>query len=220
MRIKDGSYVVIQSWMVDELGLSGNELITYAVIHGFSQDGESWFMGSRAYLAAWCGTTTKSVTANLRRLLDKGLIVRRSRIDRGVTLNDYRTSPRGKKLPHPREETSLPPREETSPHKLDIDNDSENIDIPFDEIVGVLNDVAGTSFKASSEATRRLVRARWAEGYRLADFERVARVKASQWLGTDMEKYLRPQTLFGTKFEGYLNERTAERTEGRFAEYA
>lgn len=41
--------------MVEELGLKGSELVAYALIYGFSQDGESWFTGSAQYVADWCG---------------------------------------------------------------------------------------------------------------------------------------------------------------------
>lgn len=77
-------------------------------------------------------------------------------------------------------------------------------EIPYDAIVGALNDMAGTSFRPSSEKTRRLIRARWAEGYRLPDFEAVVAAMAARWRGdAKMSAYLRPETLFGPKFEGY-----------------
>ena len=77
-------------------------------------------------------------------------------------------------------------------------------EIPYDAIVGSLNGVAGTSFRPSSEKTRRLIRARWAEGYRLPDFEAVVAAMAARWRGdAKMSAYLRPETLFGPKFEGY-----------------
>lgn len=48
------SYVVLRPFMVEELGLKGSELVAYALIYGFSQDGESWFTGSAQYVADWC----------------------------------------------------------------------------------------------------------------------------------------------------------------------
>lgn len=76
--------------------------------------------------------------------------------------------------------------------------------IPYGAIVAALNDAAGTSYRASSEKTRRLIRARWAEGYRLPDFEAVAAAMAARWRGdAKMSAYLRPETLFGPKFESY-----------------
>lgn len=77
---------------------------------------------------------------------------------------------------------------------------------PYAEIVGALNAACGTAFKAGSEKTRRLIDARLNEGWSVEDFRKVVEVKAAEWLGTDMAKYLRPETLFGTKFEGYLNQ--------------
>lgn len=90
MEVKDGTYVNIQSFMVNELHLSGNALIIYAVIYGFSQDGDSWFTGSRAYLAAWCQASKSTVSRNLDALCSDGLIERRERTESGVLLVDYR----------------------------------------------------------------------------------------------------------------------------------
>lgn len=90
MEVKDGTYVNIQSFMVNELHLSGNALIIYAVIYGFSQDGESWFTGSRSYLAAWCQASKSTVSRNLETLCADGLIERRERTESGVLLVDYR----------------------------------------------------------------------------------------------------------------------------------
>lgn len=78
--------------------------------------------------------------------------------------------------------------------------------IPYAEIADFLNETAGTSYSASGEKTKSCIRARWNDGFRLDDFKAVIVKKSAQWKGTDMAKYLRPETLFGTKFEGYLNE--------------
>ena len=76
---------------------------------------------------------------------------------------------------------------------------------PFKEIIEYLNQRTGKNYKYSSKATQKHIRARTKEGFSLEDFKRVIDWKVSEWAGTDMEKYLRPETLFGTKFEGYLN---------------
>jgi len=75
------------------------------------------------------------------------------------------------------------------------------------EIISYLNLRAGTDFGTKNKDTRRYIRARLAEGYSVEDFKTVIDKRVSDWLGTKMQKYLRPQTLFGNKFEGYLNER-------------
>lgn len=78
--------------------------------------------------------------------------------------------------------------------------------IPYAEIVAALNEAAGTSYRPTSKKTRQLIHARWAEGFRLPDFEAVIDTMAAAWVDDPkMAAYLRPETLFGTKFESYLN---------------
>lgn len=78
--------------------------------------------------------------------------------------------------------------------------------IPYAEIVAALNEAAGTSYRPTSKKTRQLIHARWAEGFRLPDFEAVIGTMSAAWLhDPKMAAYLRPETLFGTKFESYLN---------------
>lgn len=86
--------------------------------------------------------------------------------------------------------------------------------VPYGAIVGRLNQRAGADYRPSSRATRRLIDARWREGYRLPDFEAVVDAKCSEWAGTEMAKYLRPQTLFGTKFEAYRSQASMDRGGG------
>lgn len=78
--------------------------------------------------------------------------------------------------------------------------------IPYREIVEYLNSACDTSFKHTSETHKSKIRARWNEGYRLDDFHVVIDKKAKEWKHNDMAKYLRPSTLFGTKFDEYLNQ--------------
>lgn len=72
--IKDGSYINIQSFMVTELELKGNELLVYAIIYGFSQTENTYFSGSLQYLADWTNSTRQGIMKNLKSLIDKGLI--------------------------------------------------------------------------------------------------------------------------------------------------
>lgn len=73
-------------------------------------------------------------------------------------------------------------------------------------IIDRLNDVAGTKYKAGTPKTKTLIQARLKEGFSLEDFNRVIDKKCREWSNTEMAKYLRPETLFGTKFESYLNQ--------------
>ena len=78
---------------------------------------------------------------------------------------------------------------------------------PFSEIVEYLNEKAETQYRASSKKTQSLIKARINEGFTAKDFTTVIDKKVSEWKDTEMAKYLRPETLFGTKFEGYLNQK-------------
>lgn len=74
------------------------------------------------------------------------------------------------------------------------------------DIVEYLNFKTNSSYRYSSDKTRRTINARLNEGFTLDDFKKVIDIKTTQWLGDQkMEQYLRPETLFGTKFESYLN---------------
>lgn len=78
--------------------------------------------------------------------------------------------------------------------------------IPFDAIVSDFNSKAGTAYKHTSRKTQDLIRARWNEGFREPDFFKVHDHQCSKWLAdSKMKEYLRPETIYGTKFEGYLN---------------
>ena len=79
--------------------------------------------------------------------------------------------------------------------------------IPHKHIVDYLNWKAGTSFRHTSKTTERFIKARWNEGFRREDFEKVIDLKVKEWKSDPkMVQYLRPQTLFGTKFESYLQQ--------------
>ena len=86
------------------------------------------------------------------------------------------------------------------------DNKDNKVNNIYTPIVNYLNEKANKNFKPTTQKTQSLINARIREGFTLDDFKKVIDTKCSQWLGTEMEKYLRPETLFGTKFESYLNE--------------
>lgn len=88
--MKENNYIVIQGWMRKELGLSGNELLAYALIYGFSQDGESTFRGSLSYVAEWLGCSKQTAITTLRKLVEKGLIERIEEPINGILFVRYR----------------------------------------------------------------------------------------------------------------------------------
>lgn len=79
------------------------------------------------------------------------------------------------------------------------------------EVVDHLNVRTGKHYLPTTRLTQKKIIARINEGFTTEDFIRVIDIKAMEWMNTDREKYLRPETLFGTKFEGYLNQRPERR---------
>ena len=70
-----------------------------------------------------------------------------------------------------------------------------------------LNQVANKRYKFVDK-TKRLLLARFKEGYTLEDFKQVIDIKTAEWKDSpEFSKYLRPETLFGSKFDGYLNQK-------------
>lgn len=94
-----------------------------------------------------------------------------------------------------------------SNNKKILSSSDEQDDVPYKEIVDYLNLKTSKSYKHSTSKTKSLIKARWNEGFRVDDFKKVIDNKCFEWVGNPgMAKYLRPETLFGNKFEGYLNE--------------
>lgn len=102
-------------------------------------------------------------------------------------------------------------------HAIDIDKEKEieeekeNIsNTIYESVVSYLNVRANTSYRATSKATKQLIDDHLQEGFTQEDFIKVIDHKVATWHNTKFAKYLRPQTLFGPKFEGYLNERVID----------
>ena len=91
-----------------------------------------------------------------------------------------------------------------------VSEEDKDIDI-YINIVEYLNQKTEKNYRSSSKKTKTCIHARLAEGYTFEDFKTVIDNKCNAWKGTDMDQYLRPETLFGTKFESYLNEKVTRR---------
>lgn len=95
--------------------------------------------------------------------------------------------------------------------ELEEELDKEKEVIPYVEIINYLNDVASKSYRSSTQKTKTLIKARWNEGFRLDDFKKVIDTKNAEWKSDQkMSKFIRPETLFSPKFEGYLNQKEGE----------
>ena len=82
------------------------------------------------------------------------------------------------------------------------------------EIIEYLNNKVGCRFRATSESNNKYIRARLNEGFTIDDFKTVVDNQVASWKNTEWEQYLRPSTLFGNKFENYLNAKIKKSAQG------
>ncbi|WP_312448234.1 conserved phage C-terminal domain-containing protein [Lacrimispora sp.] len=180
---------------------------------------------SNSFVAKGTGLNKKSVALVMNSLQEGKVIT--------VTQQPTYTSPKKVKLNKCIKEWSpLPPQWKTSPTGADVTSGTgedvtsgtgEDVtpqkrkilkkDIkeivekpPYQEIIDYLNSKTGKSYRWQTKATQGHINARFADGYTMEDFKNVIDKKTAEWKGGEMEQYLRPETLFGSKFEGYLNQ--------------
>ena len=92
-KINDENYYQISGFMINRLGLKGVALNVYAIIYGFSQDGESDFSGSLKYLCDFCGGVSKpTIIKALKELTEAGFILRRDEIINSICFPRYRAN--------------------------------------------------------------------------------------------------------------------------------
>lgn len=106
------------------------------------------------------------------------------------------------------------PQEKPKEQKKTVEPVKKKEPPPYQEIIDYLNEKAGKRFQVNDK-TKAHINARVNDGYTLADFRAVIEKKVAEWRGTEMDKFLRPETLFGTKFEGYLNQNETVRKKAK-----
>jgi len=183
-----------------------------------------WTTGRRT-IASELHISESKVYRILKRFENEQLIEQRT--DRQCTLisivrwNDYQENEQQTEQRVNNERTTSEQRVNTKKESKESRESKEgkkDIYTPeYEEIVGYLNEMCGTSYRASSKKTQSLIRARLNEGYRVDDFKAVIYKKGKQWVNDPkMCKFLRPETLFSNKFEGYLNERESSESISRW----
>ena len=90
MAIKDYNSFVIHGWMRTKLKLSGNALMIYSIIFGFSQDNQSAFYGTRQYLSDFIGASRPTVDKALNELCELGYIIKESVEIKNVLFNNFK----------------------------------------------------------------------------------------------------------------------------------
>ena len=125
--MNNDNFYTIQGWMINDLKLNSNELICYAVINGFSQDGKSLYMGSLAYLQKWMNVTQPTVIKALKSLVEKGLIIKHEVVENNVKSCYYQIDKRTKEtLVGGTKETLVNNKKNNNKEKTSIDIDVKN----------------------------------------------------------------------------------------------
>ena len=215
--------------------LPPNAKLLYGEITALANEkGYCW--ASNSYFSDLYGVSKRSITAWINSLIENKFIhvemihkvgtkeIQERRLYIAPPIEENFYTPR-RKLHEPLEENFYTPIEENFQDNNTVFNNTTNItrdirnnveqsptaQIPYAEIIDYLNQKTGKNFKSTSKATQRHIKARFSDGFTLDDFKRVIDTKSTQWLRDNkMSAYLRPDTLFGTKFEGYLNETNAK----------
>lgn len=91
--IKDGNFFTVQSFMIKDLKLSGNNMIIYAIIYGYCQMEGQCFNESLSYLAEWANCSKPTVISSLKKLIELGYIIKREFYENNVKYCKYSCVP-------------------------------------------------------------------------------------------------------------------------------
>ncbi len=89
--MKNTNYITVLGWMINQLKLKGNELLLFAIIYGFSQDGKSGFTGSLSYICEALNVSRNTAIKTAKSLVEKGFIMKQGIINNGISFNKYLT---------------------------------------------------------------------------------------------------------------------------------
>ncbi len=196
-------------WIPAEIWLSKDLTIMEKIflVEIDSLDNDDGCYASNKYFAEFFGVTTVRASQVIKSLNEKGY-VEISYVKDGNQIKN-RVVKTSKLLHNLLNKFNTPIKYSKGGYKENFkDNNiySNNLNL-IKDIVEYLNNKAGTKYHYKTKDTQKHINARLSEGFTLDDFKKVIDTKCEEWLGTDMEKFLRPMTLFGTKFESYLNQK-------------
>lgn len=200
-------YAIIPANIRYDSELTPNAKLLYGEITALcNEKGYCW--ASNSYFSELYGVSKVSVSKWINQLVEKGYVSSEMQYKEGTKeiFNRYLrivNDPIKEKL-------TTPIKEKFKDNNTDINNTKNNTKeyIPYVEIVTYLNDAANTSFRHTTKKTQQLIKARFKEGFTLENFKTVIDKKVKEWVTDNkMKNFLRPETLFGTKFEGYLNQK-------------
>ncbi len=126
-------------------------------------------------------------------------------------VNDYISTQSKEKESKEKESKEKESKEKNKENKIDSSNNSNKEAI--NEIVDYLNSKTGKKYRSSTDDTVSKIKARLNDKYTIEDFKKVIDTKVNNWTGTEQERFIQPSTLFGNKFDLYLNESLIVKTD-------
>ena len=207
--VKKSYYAVIPADVrYDKRLIDGAKLLYGEITALCNEKGYCW--ATNSYFAKLYEVSNTTISTWISQLEKHGYITRRLKYKEGTKEIEYRyISILGEGM---QENLNTPMQENLKDNNTSLNNTSNNTtNIPYVEIVTYLNDAAGKQYRHSTRKTKDLIKSRWNEGFKLNDFKKVIDIKTLEWKNDKkMNQYLRPETLFGTKFESYLNQEVKE----------
>lgn len=207
-------YAIIPANVRYDKDLPPNAKLLYGEITALTNDkGYCW--ATNEYFSNLYNVSSRTIINWINSLVNKEYLIKdiiykdgsKQIVDRYLRLppseKNFTTS--RKNLHDPSEKNFTTPSEKNFTHNNTITNNT--INNIYKDIIDYLNNKAKTKYQSTSNATKRHIDARLNEKYTFEDFKKVIDNKCNEWIGTEFEKFLRPETLFGTKFESYLNQK-------------
>ena len=197
-KINDGYAICFNQWALDKD--IKNELGLLLIISSLSAEkGYCW--ASNKYLGDLFEIDEYMVSKKIKKLENKGYLkIEYEKNGAKITKRILRLSKMTTVYCQKRQPSIVKNDKEKNTNIKNTNNNIYNI-------VEYLNQKANVHYKPTTKKTRSLINARLDEGFTEEDFYKVIDNKCKDWLNTKMSEYLRPETLFGTKFESYLNKK-------------
>ena len=207
--MKKSYYAIIPANVrYDDSLIDGAKLLYGEITALCNQEGYCW--ASNSYFSELYGVSKVTISKWINQLKEKGYIDSRITYKEGSKEIDKRYLTI---LNDPIKEKLNTPIKEKFKDNNTVINNTSNKDIV--EIINYLNRVADKKYRHTTKAHQRHIKARLREGFIVDDFKKVIDIKATEWKNDkNMNQYLRPETLFGTKFESYLNQNMPVKQKG------
>ena len=223
VEVKERHFISLQGWMLTKLGLSGDDLLVYGIIYGFSQKEGHAYTGGVEYLQEWLGKSSRNtITDVLNHLEERKFIIKKKVKNKNTYyINDEILDDVESAKNQDSSENESANIQESNPEKIMTESaknqDSYNIS---KDILSYLNEISKKAYKITDSNNQKGIRKLLKEGYVYDDFIKVIDYKWKIWgekpyrfsTGTISSSMIDPKILFGKNFNRYLTEANSQPT--------